>query len=143
MLGDLSVHTIRWFTHSARESVETQLLCDTLNQLGLRQLVKEPTRGKYILDLILTDVPDCTAKPGAAVADHKGVLTQVRFKIKEIASHNNEVWHFSEADWPGSICWNATSVSAFKRHAFRCESTISKGTPDSRSFFGWHVLDRI
>ena len=49
VLGDLNVHSIRWLTHSARESVEGRELCDTSNRLGLRQLVKEPTRGKYIL----------------------------------------------------------------------------------------------
>ena len=67
--------------------------------MGLRQLVKEPTRGKYILDLVLTDVPGCSAKPCAAVTDRNGVLTQVKFKIPETASHEREVWHFSDADW--------------------------------------------
>ena len=70
VLGDLNVHSVRWLTHSARESVEGRELCDTSSRLGLCQLVKEPTRGKYILDLVLTDVPDCTGKPCAAVADH-------------------------------------------------------------------------
>ena len=65
----------------------------------MRQLVREPTRGKYLLDLVLTDVPECTARPCAAVADHKGVLTQVTFKIKETATHKREVWQFGDADW--------------------------------------------
>ena len=82
-----------------KESAEGRLLCDISNQLGLRQIVKEPTRGEYILDLVLTDVPECTAKPGAAVADHKSVLTQVKFRIPETASHQREVLHFREADW--------------------------------------------
>ena len=99
VLGDLNVHSIRWLTHSARESIEGRLLCEISDQLGLRQLVKEPTRGKHILDLVFTDVPDCIARPGAAVADHKSVLTQVKFKIPETASHQREVWHFREADW--------------------------------------------
>ena len=98
MLGDLNVHSIRWFIYPARESVEGRLLCDISHQLGLRQLVKEPTRGKYILDLVLIDVPDCTARPGAAVADHKSVLTEVNFKILEIASHHRKVLHFSKVD---------------------------------------------
>lgn len=85
VLGDLNVHSIRWLTHSARESVEGRDLCDTSS--------------KYILDLVLTDVLDCTAKPCAAVADHKAVLTQVKFKIPETVTHEREVLHFSEADW--------------------------------------------
>ena len=61
--------------------MEGRLLCDTSDRPGLRQLVEEPSRGKYILDLVLTDEPDCTAWPCAAVADHKGVMTAVSFKI--------------------------------------------------------------
>ena len=76
-LGDLNVNSIRWLTHSARESTDGRLLNDIADQLGMRQLVRELTRGKYLLDLVFTDVPDCTAKPCAAVADHTGVLTQV------------------------------------------------------------------
>ena len=44
VLDDLNVHNIPWLTHSARESVEGRLLCDTSDRLGLRQLVKEPIR---------------------------------------------------------------------------------------------------
>ena len=70
-LGDLNVHSVRWLQHSAMESVEGRLLHDISDQLGLRQLVTEPTRGKYLLDLVFTDLPDCTAEPCTAVADHK------------------------------------------------------------------------
>ena len=99
VLGDFDVHSIRWLTYSARESTEGRLLHDISDQLGMRQIVREPTHGKYLLDLVLTDVPDCTARPCAAVADHKGVLTQVTFKIPETATHQREVWHFGDADW--------------------------------------------
>ena len=51
------------------------------------------------MDLVLTDVFDCTAKPCAAVADPNGVMTQVRFQIPETATHQREVWHFREAKW--------------------------------------------
>ena len=33
------------------------------------------------------------------MADHKGVLTQVAFKILKTATHQREVWHFGDADW--------------------------------------------
>ena len=75
-LGDLNVHSVRWLQHSARESVEGRLLRDISDQLGLRQLVTEPTRGKYLLDLVHS-----TAWPCASVADYKGVLTQVKFQL--------------------------------------------------------------
>ena len=67
---------------------------DISDQLGMRQVVREPIRGKYLFDLVLTDVLGCSAKPCAAVADHRGVLTQVNFQIPETATHQREVSHF-------------------------------------------------
>ena len=99
VLGDLNVHSIRWLRHSARETVEGRVLHDISSKLGLRQVVRQPTRGEYLLDLVLTDVLDCQAKPCAAVADHRGVLTKVKFTIPETASHQREAWYYTDADW--------------------------------------------
>ena len=93
------MHSIRWLRHSARESIEGRALFEVASKLGLQQKVKEPTRKQYILDFVFTDVTDCTAKTVAAVADHRGVLTTVKFKVPETASHQREVWNFKEADW--------------------------------------------
>ena len=86
VLGDLNVHSIRWLVHSARESAERRLMAETCRRLGLRQLVKQSTRGKYLL-VVLTDVPDCTASPHTAIAHHKGVVTKAALNVPEIASH--------------------------------------------------------
>ena len=67
--------------------------------MGFKQLVKEPTRGKYLLDLVLTDVTDSAASTLAAVADHRCVLTKVQFKVPETSTHQREIWHFKDADW--------------------------------------------
>ena len=91
VLGDLNVHTTRWLVHSARESAEGRLMAEASRRLGLRQLVNQPTRGKYLLDVVLTDVPDCKASPHSAVADHKSVVTTVAFKVPETASHTGNV----------------------------------------------------
>ena len=44
------------------------------------------------------DVEDCTAKPWHPVADHKEVITQVKFKVQENASHQRESRHFTDAN---------------------------------------------
>ena len=99
VLGDLNVHSVRWLYHSAGESVEGRCLAEAAKRLGLRQLVREPTRGKYLLDIALTDVADCSARPTSAVADHRGVLTTVKFKVPQVAVHTREAWSFRDADW--------------------------------------------
>ena len=70
------MHFVRWLPHSARKHIEYGLLLKNSYQLGLRQLVRKPTREKYMLD---TDVPDYKATPCATVADHNGMLTQFKF----------------------------------------------------------------
>ena len=99
VLGDFNVQSVRWLRHSARESIEGRTLFEMSCKLGFKQLVKEPTRGEYLLDLLLTDLEDCAAKPWHVVADHKRVLTRVNFKVPETAAHQREISHFTDDDW--------------------------------------------
>ena len=99
ILGDLNVHSKRWLKFSAGESIEGRALAELAGKLGFRQLVQEPTRGEHLLDIVLSDVSSAKARTTAAVADHKGVLTTVSFKIPETSTHDRQVWHFRDADW--------------------------------------------
>ena len=58
------------------------------NQLRMRKFVREQTLDKYLLDLVLTDMHDCTTTQCAAFTNHKGVLTQSHSKSKKLR-HNN------------------------------------------------------
>ena len=99
VLGDLNVHSVRWLRFWARESVEGRALADVSRKFGFKQLVSEPTRGDHLLDIVLSDVRGSKSQVVSAVADHKGVLTRVIFKMPEVATHSREVWHFQDADW--------------------------------------------
>ena len=61
ILCELTVHSVRWLTHSAKEGVEGRLLHNISDKLWVRQFGTEPIRGKHILDLVFTDVPDYTS----------------------------------------------------------------------------------
>ena len=68
--GDLNIHHRRWLVHSnGNTSIgsEMKVLCD---QFGLLQLVREPTREQYLLDLFLSDLPEIRMKVLPAIADH-------------------------------------------------------------------------
>ena len=99
VLRDLNVYSKRWVVHSARENIESQLLAEISRRLGLRQLVRQPTRDKYLLDVALTGVPDCKAFSYSAVADHRSVVPKIFFKVTETVSHTREMWNFRIADW--------------------------------------------
>ena len=64
----------QWLRFSDRNSVEGLALQTTCRDLGLCQIVREPTRERSLLDLVLTDVANARASVLPAVADHKMVL---------------------------------------------------------------------
>ena len=70
--------------------------CD---HFGMFQLIREPTRYEYLLDLVLTDVCKCTVKVLPRIADHNPLL--VKLPITEIleTTISREVWMLADADW--------------------------------------------
>ena len=58
LVGDLNVHHIRWLRYSSRNSAEGDTLREFCDRVGLRQVVREPTREEYLLDPALTDLDD-------------------------------------------------------------------------------------
>ena len=51
-LGDLNSHHRKWLKYSNRNSLEGQVLCAVCKELGMTQLVHEPTRRDHLLDLV-------------------------------------------------------------------------------------------
>ena len=56
IMGDMNVHHARWLIHSNGISSEGRLLKELCENHGLIQIVREPTRNQYLLDLYLTDI---------------------------------------------------------------------------------------
>ena len=59
IIGDMDVHNTSWLRFSSRDSVEGRELEAICCEHGLRQLVTKPTRGLYLLDLVLSDLASC------------------------------------------------------------------------------------
>ena len=58
LLGDINIHHTRWLRFSNRNTELGERLWEVCRDLGLKQIVAKPTRGEYLLDLILTDLPN-------------------------------------------------------------------------------------
>ena len=54
LLGDFNIHHRKWLKFSNRNRLEGQELCTVCKELGMTQLVHEPTRGDHLLDLVLS-----------------------------------------------------------------------------------------
>ena len=66
---------------------------------GLSQLVKEPTRKEYLLDLVISDISGASVQVLPSIADHNAVM--MRLKLPEILEIMvpRTVWHLKEAAW--------------------------------------------
>ena len=66
---------------------------------GLTQLVKEPTRNEYLLDLAVTDIVGSSACVLPRIADHQAVLVKLPLPEMKEVSIAREVWRLKDADW--------------------------------------------
>ena len=79
----------------------------------MQQLVREPTRGQYLLDLYLTDVVGTKVEVGPTIADHKFILARVPLPEVKTLQVKKERFDLKRADWPGlkkslsNIDWKA------------------------------------
>ena len=69
-------------------------------ELGLRQVVREPTRGNHLLDLVLTDLDDLVSVTVLeSIADHRSVLCELHVGSRPEKKIERIVWQFNKADW--------------------------------------------
>ena len=101
IVGDLNVHSKRWLSNSNKNNAEGELLRSICSELGLRQLVREPTRGEHLLDLAFTDLDGVRCRVLRKVADHNGLSLTLPLSVPRVEIVSRNVWQFREADWLG------------------------------------------
>ena len=99
IIGDLNIHHKRWLIHSSENTAigaELKIFCDFH---GLFQVVREPTRNDYLLDLAITDITGSSATVLPKIADHKSVRLDLRLPEVTETTVSRVAWHLKEADW--------------------------------------------
>ena len=100
VVGDLNVWHKGWLKHSPRDTLEGERLHTICKEHSLKQIVKEPTRGLNLLDLVLSTLPgQSSASVLPAIADHCAVLTKVDLPMPKVQVIEREVWDYKYADW--------------------------------------------
>ena len=101
ILGDMNVHHARWLRLSLRNSVEGEMLRSFCDYAELRQEVKQPTRGEYLLDLLLTnsDALKCRVLP--MVVDHNALWFTLPLPAPRSSTLTRVVWQYKSAGWEG------------------------------------------
>ena len=67
---------------------------------GMKQIVQEPTRGDYLLDLVLTSMDGAKVKLGHKLADHASLLIKVPDAVEVRELPPRKIWQYSKANWP-------------------------------------------
>ena len=128
IVGDMNVHSVRWLRFSSGESPEGLLLESVCASQGLKQHVKSPSRGEYLLDLVLSDLRSqlrCTVNPGVLESDHCCVTAHVDISIATSSPSSRICFDFGKAQWAGlRIVFRDTDWKAF----------FDDKTPDDAAF---------
>ena len=98
--GNLNVHHQSWLRFSSHDSARGRLLKDICDVHGLRQLVTQPTRGEYLLDLVLSDIPNkLQIEVRSKIADHACILVKVPDVVETRTFEARVVWKYDDANW--------------------------------------------
>ena len=65
----------------------------------MTQLVREPTRNEYLLELLISDVPKVSASFLHSTAGHKAVLIKIPLPKNVEARVSRTVWCLQKTDW--------------------------------------------
>ena len=87
LLGDLNLHSTRWLVHSSSNTSEAGLMRNICRRKGLHQIVRQPTRGQYLLDLAFTDIESASVVVMPKIADHAILVARLNLTIPRTASH--------------------------------------------------------
>lgn len=99
VVGDVNVHSVLWLQFSARETQEGECMRSTAADLGLKQFVEEPTRGDYLLDLVLSNLSEVKVDVIEKISDHRAVLAKFTFSLPQTSTQKRFLWYFRQADW--------------------------------------------
>ena len=99
LTGDLNTHHKSWLNFSRDDTPRGAKLKHRCDVHGLKQIVRQPTRGPYLLDLVLTDHEKISYTLGPKIADHHNLIIHVPDSFEERQLGSKHMWHYRDADW--------------------------------------------
>ena len=102
VVGDMNVHNVGWLRFSRCDTTEGRLLEEICCTRGLKQHVKSPTRGAYLLDLVLSDFASGVRRKiiaGIHELDHNAVLIAFDVSVAVSEPVGRQMYDFIKANW--------------------------------------------
>ena len=105
LTGDLNLDSVDWTRQSTPNSLHKKYL-DTFNDIGLIQMIDEPTHSKGgLLDLVLTNNPNVINSVRvldlneSIKSDHKAIVFSVKIRVPRLKQQKHKLYNFSKANW--------------------------------------------
>ena len=130
LFGDVNIHHRKWLKYSNKNSLEGQELCAVCKELGMTQLVHEPTRGDHLLDLVLSNFSGVKTGVPPMIADHKPITATLKLSVPSHVVAGRQVWRYGQADWErlhdslADTCWDRIADQSTTTAAKRITDTI-------------------
>jgi hypothetical protein len=99
MAGDSNIHPKFWLQYSRENIPKGRRLKEICDCYGIKQMVKGPTRGDYLLDLVCSSHSDLKVRIGPKIADHATVISTLPDSLETRCLAPKRAWHFRHANW--------------------------------------------
>ena len=125
--GDFNCRSSQWWENDI-ENNEGKLFEQTTSDLGLHQLISEPTHlmgdSKSCIDLIFSDQPNLVIESGVHQSLHEQCHHQIVFGKLSVSNvsplpHTRRIWYYDKADFVAIV----ESIGMF-----RCQEHLEKIT---------------
>ncbi len=104
LMGDFNLRDIDWAKWEATSASSTKFL-DTLEENELTQLVDKPTRGKNLIDLVITGlsniVDSVSVEEPFSTSDHRRTDVVLKLRVPRIEVSPRKVYLYSKGDYEG------------------------------------------
>ena len=98
MIGDSNIHDNKWLRFPYSDTTIRTKLKTFCDFHGLFQIVRKPTRHKFLLILAITGIPKSTATVYPIIANHNAVLVQLPLPEVFEKSFTRAVWDLRRVD---------------------------------------------
>ena len=99
VFGDMNVHQLRLLTHSRENTPEGNMLHSFAVENGFSEVIKQPTRSIYLLDLFLTDFTGAyKTRVLPSISDHMCTQMSIGTHIPQAISRPTETWNYGAAN---------------------------------------------
>ena len=100
IFGDIHVHQLRWLQYSRENIPSGSMLESFAANNGFIELIRQPTRGKYLLSFFLSDFIGTYEKNVLpSITDYMCTQMKIQIFVLRPATPSREFWNFGAADW--------------------------------------------